>query len=355
MQQKYFPEIDRLRGVAILMVIWHHLAYFDLSRFVGSAFRETWAGVDLFFVISGFVIYRSLRGRGVGEFYCRRFWRIAPLAVLWTLLPLAAVAIFGAHSPAIALDKLARGAGEILTLRFNYSSLLGSETSFLYAPFWSLCVEEHFYLLLPWLLLLVTGKQARIALCLALIALTVLVFRPLSPSFFPQSHAFVVFRLATQCRLDALFLGVLLSEWAWRMPEVRRGWMTVVSVAGVCAISWLPLGMTEPRAYNWGLLAIALVSGLLVLLASQDRGWIFEIPYLGEFFRRVGKASYALYLSHMPAYFFLDAIFSHDNREFSDIEAILFTLGYALLLTALAWASHRFVEEPLRRYARKAS
>ncbi|MGZ3653530.1 MAG: acyltransferase family protein [Bdellovibrionota bacterium] len=346
---KYFPEIDRLRGVAILLVIFHHLAsrpFGILAPFVDPFWSETWVGVDLFFVISGFVVARSLAGSEPGAFYRRRFWRIAPSAALWAVIPLLAVLVMGGVSASTSVAQIWHDFLGIISLTFNYSYAYAREASLLLSPYWSLCVEEHFYLVLPLLFLAVRGRRGRIALGAFVILLTPLFLRPVIKAWIPPPHPIPYFRCATHCRLDGLFLGVLLAELGLVFRRGRFwGPVAVLLLMGMVA---LPNWMSTEARYNWGLSFLALLSGGLVLLASQNRGWVLEWPFVGDVLRAVGKRSYALYLTHVPAYFLAVALFRANGRAVGGAEAAVITGVYGVILAALALGSYRWVERPLR-------
>jgi peptidoglycan/LPS O-acetylase OafA/YrhL len=166
MTPKRYLEIERLRAIAVIWVILHHSVAF--SPYVNQLFKQGWTGVDLFFVISGFVVAKSFDsklptqdsssnlmdklkfyGPHLKTFWGRRIMRIVPLALGWILISSALwqwVPDWQAFAP---YEKgYSREIISFLTLQINFINLHQASKFFHY---WSLAVEEHFYLLLPFL------------------------------------------------------------------------------------------------------------------------------------------------------------------------------------------------------------
>ena len=142
---KRFPEIDRLRGLAIVLAVFNHepLHWLVMSWFTGLV------GVHLFFVISGFVITRLLLSLPANStvplrvFYTRRFYRLAPMALLSMGFVLAASSVFNAQHAWSSPAEVRAQIRSILLLDYNYQHWkLGWDLIY----FWSLVVEEHFYI-----------------------------------------------------------------------------------------------------------------------------------------------------------------------------------------------------------------
>lgn len=189
-------EIDALRGIAVLMVVGFHYFGNPTAGFHGIipewVFSGGWAGVDLFFVISGYLLGGQLLDGGVGlrAFYLRRAARIFPLYLI--LLLVAAIANPMLHPI------------PYLTMTQNIAFALGMDPQQNgLALTWSLAVEEQFYLALPAVIFLIPRR--RLPLALGLIALGSVAARAVSS---PEAAYYLL-----PCRADALALGVLL---AWR-------------------------------------------------------------------------------------------------------------------------------------------
>jgi peptidoglycan/LPS O-acetylase OafA/YrhL len=266
--------------------------------------RGGWVGVDLFFVLSGFLVsgllfteYKSRARLGIGRFYTRRGWKIYPP---FFVLIAATIAM---HLAARVPLPRAPLASELLFLQ-SYVAGMWNHT-------WSLAVEEHFYLLLPLALALVLrwnrGSPAPLQPVLALaavVALCALLGRLLNwycrPSYSHLTHLF-----ASHLRLDSLFFGVAIS-YAYhfhtaRFVELLTPWRRALVLVG--AILFTPAFVLEvessPLIYTVGLTVFYLGSGMMVVgvLLSDvpQRPAIVLLAALGAY-------SYSIYLWHMPVH-----------------------------------------------------
>jgi len=221
-------EIEGLRGWAILTVL---IAHFESVRHVlfGSMNFYGASGVDVFFVISGFVITRSLLrllpDYGPGDsitarltrslpafrvFFYRRFFRIVPMALLWSFPALMLVGLFQGNPFESVYSSSLSQTLAVLTLQFNYRLLYWGNVEL--SHYWSLMVEEHFYLLFPWLLVLIPSTRGRIRAMYFGIVLVAVVVRSLPPwKGIPQSNAASYWHYASHTNFDFLLWGALLS------------------------------------------------------------------------------------------------------------------------------------------------
>ena len=270
------PSLDVLRGVAVLMVICNHYRYLAFMR-------AGWMGVDLFFVLSGFLIsgllFANLRRNGridLSRFLIRRGLKIYP-AFYFFLFMTALL------SPIVRRDQ--RFLSEVLFLQ-SYLPRVWGHT-------WSLAVEEHFYFFLPILLialnrlrrisLLPTIAVVLIAICLVLRIITALHSDDMESVLTP-----------THLRIDALFAGVTLGYfYHYRRSEfenLSRWWIGVLGF--VLLLPSLLTDTTNPLLasiqFSYNLAGFA-----LILLWANTRSLRF--PVLGE----IGRYSYSIYLWHL--------------------------------------------------------
>lgn len=329
------PVLDGLRGLAILLVLFHHFTVVNstsgvdwiLLRLSGTA----WCGVDLFFVLSGFLIGGILldsRGRPgyFRTFYARRTLRIFPLyyaVVALALVVLPAVAAW-IRSPAIAekLDRLSHLDGSQLwywTYLSNYAiAWAGNFQNPILGVSWSLAIEEQFYLLWPavvWLL----PRRALAVTCVLIAAgslglRTWLVLRGADP---------IVPYVITPARLDALAIGCLLAIGArraggglapWRRPaawgvaiaallvlaivetDLRTGWATRLPAYERGEISW-----AGPLMGSVGFTILPLgFACLLILAVTAGASSLLRRILAGSALGLLGHLSYGLYLVHVP-------------------------------------------------------
>jgi len=313
----HVPALDGLRGVAVLLVLAFHFAHIDgeggtVERALLGAARSGWAGVDLFFVLSGFLITGILLdARGTTgyfrAFYLRRVLRIFPLyyaylAILFFLLP----ALF----PALEVKGATQGwlwtyLGNILFAREG-----GFQASPYTGHFWSLAVEEQFYLLWPFLVWLLPRRRLAV-LCVGLVAGAFVLRFAIHRTTFNATAAYVL----TPARMDALAMGALVAiamrEPAW-WPRVRLGAPWVLSAAaGAVAAVWVGQGGLfggDPVVQVWAFGPIAAgFAALLVLAVDGNGGSPLSRGLTRPGLRAAGKYSYGLYVLHYPVLLALEA------------------------------------------------
>ncbi len=358
-------DIEVLRAVAVLAVLYQHAG--NLLPWTSASLERAYDclggsfGVDLFFAVSGFVIARDLvprllqaRERGqawrvVLAFWVRRIWRLWPSAWLWLGLILVAVVGFnrsGAFGGLPAnLEATAAGVLQYANFRFAQNFMVHElGASFVY---WSLSLEEQFYLAFPVLILLFRRRLVWFLLMFALVQMA-------TPRL--QSPLMVF-------RTDALALGVLIALWSGR-PSWRAGLPALLALgrAGRLALAGLALlamallcSRLEPTPYAVGL--IALLSAALVLLASHDRDLLLADGPLRRVLLWVGARSYALYLIHIPAFFATRELFFRLLPGEPPGVGLALAHGACtlVLLLGLAEANYRLVETPLRRHGARVS
>jgi len=363
--QEHIPELDGLRGMAILLVVAAHYfavpgtgAAFLLS---GYWFRLGWTGVDLFFVLSGFLIGGILLGaRGSPNyfktFYARRFFRIIPLYYAWIMLYVVLVAAAG--SWVAARIGTVQGIDVAIPAHFlflqNFHNFTKS-TVFLwwFSSTWSLAVEEQFYLLAP---LLVRGlPRRRLAMALVLVAMAAPALRFLIRAEF-SNGPWLAYRLMP-CRADSLAVGVL-AALLWTSPR-SRSWLQAHSMVLFGAVAILFAGvaylwrsnsdplqpLTQIAGYSW--LALFYAAILLLVLSRRD-SVVAAVMRLG-FLRELGSVSYCIYLVHESVFLFCNQMILHTHPLVTDAKAAGVTLIAALVTYAIAKVSWKFLEQPLLR------
>jgi peptidoglycan/LPS O-acetylase OafA/YrhL len=350
--------LDGLRAIAVLLVVVYHL-------FPESWLRGGFVGVDVFFVISGFLITTLLlREIGAsGRIRFLRFWRRRARRLLPALLALLTVCSTVAWL--IGGDVLVRLGPQLLgavTFSYNWISIAGGggyfsdSTPELFRNLWSLAVEEQFYVVWPLLLplvLLIPRVRVRVIVILAASAasavwmgVVVLSGTDLTRAYFgTDTHAF------------GILLGVALAfglhgmrgERAWmRHPLARVGAASagVLALAGLVAVATVP---ESPTLVSFpGTIAAASLLGAVVVVAGlwpgAGFGRVLDVAPL----RWIGDRSYGIYLWHWPLLVLLMAGF---QGAATSTEVPLAIGVAALVLTfAAAELSARFLETPVRRH-----
>src|SRR5262245_58290490 len=213
----FIRELDGLRGIAILMVMVHRFWPRTGVGVAADVAGAGWIGVDLFFVISGFLIAGILLGtKGdpgyFRNFYARRALRILPLYYLFVI----GVFVAFAHNA----EFLARSGSPfwyLVHLGNVPEGLLGLNTPYWIAPVWSLAIEEQFYLTFPWLVKWLDVRRLTIIL-VSMIAIAP-VIRLITMFAFPDQER--VQYLFTLCRIDTIAIGCLLAV-VMRSVDVER-------------------------------------------------------------------------------------------------------------------------------------
>lgn len=298
--------LDVLRAVAVLLVLGRHMpelgtgaAPASVLAFLSVWERGGWIGVDLFFVLSGFLIsgllfreFQRFGGIRYGHFLARRGFKIYPAfyVMLGSVLWLAA-----AHGrPFVGWPVLL---SEMCFVQ-NYGLALFPHT-------WSLAVEEHFYLLLPLLLIALRGKTAtpfaalpRIFVVVAVAILAARFAVPPTPEAWWKEHLF-----PTHLRFDSLLFGVVLS-WCFHFHKAALDsfvarWRWLLALAAVALLA--PAFVLEVGGgwylHTLGLTAQYLASGAFLLLALPFRPrW--------RLLALIGAHSYSIYLWHIPVRYF---------------------------------------------------
>ncbi|QOY92335.1 acyltransferase family protein [Paludibaculum fermentans] len=304
-------ELDGLRGIAIFIVLVHHFwpgGDSPLGRF-GEIAHLGWMGVDLFFVISGFLICGILLDTAQDphyyrNFYARRSLRIFPpyyilLIFAFTLVPAAQVGVSYFDTDFI------RASGNPLWYFLyagNIREALTNQSAYILAPLWSLAIEEQFYISFPFLVASLRRENLWKALC-ALVIFAPL-FRILSVWLMPSLTRMPY--VATLARIDVISIGCLLAV-AFRTGRIRTNarWPLILALVLLAAtaacfqLGWLDRRTVECKTLGYSLTAF--LFGAIVLatiLSNGSRGTAFlrwgPLTYLG-------KICYGTYLLHLPA------------------------------------------------------
>ncbi|UZW55309.1 acyltransferase [Sphingobium sp. JS3065] len=332
----YRRDIDGLRALAVLPVLFYHV---HLWPFSGG-----FVGVDIFFVISGYLI-ASIVARELAEgrfsltaFYARRIRRIFP-----ALFATIAVTIAVGSQILLPLDYRALGLSAAATVLFASNLYFAGQSGYFggaaeEAPLlhtWSLAVEEQFYILFPILMLcafrlggrtrLLLGAMALLSFCAALLlagrAPVLAFYMP-----FPRAWEFLA--------------GALLAT--GRLPPLRSGWATqLCALGGIASIGWAVFGFSSATVFP-GLNALFPVLGALLILHAGQGGSAVGRMLGGAVPVAIGRISYSLYLWHWPIVVF----WAYRTDGQWRLREQLLVIFLSLLAAAFSW---RFIEEPFRR------
>ncbi len=334
---KYSKEIDGLRGVAVLSVLCFHLGI--------AAFSGGFVGVDIFFVISGFLITKIITDevRKTAEFdfknfYIRRIRRLFPALAFTLVLSFSCALLL--FSP----DFLARFGLSLLASLFSVSNFYFWKTNDYFAPgaelepllhTWSLSVEEQFYLAWPFVLVFLL-KRSRAHLPLYI--LTALLFLSLGANHYFHNQKELIFYLIP-FRVFELAIGGLLT-WAPRMQKAKPVFMQTIALAGMALIAYAVFAFDESIVFPSFNALIPCIGAAMVIYAGNNNLSSFVLG--NRLLISTGLISYSLYLIHWPMLVFY--------KYYKDIDVLNGAEILALSVTAfaIAWGMFRFVEQPFR-------
>jgi peptidoglycan/LPS O-acetylase OafA/YrhL len=339
MQQR-FPQLDAVRGIAILLVMLHNIGGKYPSFHLQYLFGNGWMGVDLFFVLSGFLITGILVDTKQSKdyfknFYVRRCLRIWPLyyslllfmfVLLPSLRPSEAHSIFEKSSPWWAFLLFLQNF--LLPISTNAAGPLGVT--------WSLAIEEQFYAVWPIVVRFCSRSQLR------LFAIAELCISPALRFYLSVHHVNLYTNVF--CRLDGLMAGALLalivrSETFVPSRFIRLAWFSFFIATPLAFV----LEAVHARWIVFSLTAVA--SAALVYLSLFSRQKSLQVIFQNKFMVYTGIISYGLYLLHKIPIGIVE-LFRLDRYP---LLAVLLILLTAYLLAALSW---NLLEKPFLRLKR---
>lgn len=344
------PDIEGLRAVAVLLVVAFHAQW--------SLFGGGYVGVDVFFVISGFLITSLLvaefgrAGRvSLQDFYARRARRILPAACV--VIVVSAIAVILLLNPLVAyrsLGDLGAAALYVSNVRFiraNLDYLAASTDHSVALHFWSLSVEEQFYLIWP-LLIVVTLtlgagiRRARwcLGVVLGIATLSSFIAGVVLTVSDPALAYMATFTRAWQFGVGAL-LGIvaLYHPGTGQVTTARRHFRRLLGWAGLAAVLLSAIAFTSSTPFPGTAALLPTVGAAAVIAAGvgpRIRGAVGSMLQLRPA-RWLGKISYSLYLWHWPVFVLLGG---------NAAPSLLLSVGLVLLSILLAAATYYLVERP---------
>ena len=296
----HVPALDGVRGIAILLVLFFHFP----APFVWLRPLTTigWCGVDLFFVLSGYLITGILYSSAnkphyFRNFYVRRSLRIFPLYYGFLVLTLLILPKF-VNPYWLGLETLHGRIPEYFLYYTNYANVFVGWSPASLGAFWSLAVEEHFYLFWP-MFIKVTPKNKLLLWCIIIVFLAL--FGRLAIAAFKMTWLAAYF--LTTSRVDSLVVGAVTAILVRQYPDWPKRWM--MSIGGTMLVILLGVAIWRGglmyndwpmRTFGYSILAFLFAS--VVWLAGNTRGRASHFlgnPILVTF----GKYSYCLYVFHM--------------------------------------------------------
>ncbi len=351
-------ELDGVRGLAIALVVVSHYLYLQwdapsgVEAYIRQAFRLTWSGVDLFFVLSGFLIVGILLDHRESEgyfrtFYLRRACRIVPVYACFL------GAFFGVRQfSGIDSEWITAMGGDwwlYPLLIQNFHMAFHGLSSHWLAPSWSLAIEEQFYLLVPFLVWFFNRKA------LLVVVISLILLAPLFRTLHGEG-SYASFFLPW-CRADGLMMGALLAI-AVRTPVVasffeRKPGVLVVGFLGMSPLIVVLMVFHHTPGGIWNHSLFSAWYGLLLLIAYYQSNRFASRLLRSPFLVWLGLRSYALYLIHQPVSGLLHYGILRQDPVLHSPVAIGVT-GLALVVSLLLCeGSYRFLETPVLKWGHR--
>lgn len=343
-ESRFRGDIQGLRGVAVALVVLFHAGV--------PGFKGGFVGVDIFFVLSGFLItgnlLREIKATGrikFREFYARRIRRLLPASFFVLLVTLIVVAIWFPPLllPGVAVDISSAGL-YVSNLDFAIRATDYFASSVIPSPvlhFWSLGVEEQFYLFWPLLMAAATIRKKNPAFKVLVLSLVVFASSLTFANWLlPRNQPWAFFSIPT--RAWELILGAILAcvvQSAAKLPRIIAG---LVGVVGMGMVLYSGLTQNDPLKFPGSSALTPTVGALLIILAGSISritipSRVLSIKPLQE----LGKVSYSLYLWHWPVLVIPQVI---AGNHLVLTERILL----ALLSVILAALTEKYIERPFR-------
>jgi len=302
--------LDHLRAFAIAFVVLFHYRFFGHPEWVSKVSGFGWTGVDLFFVLSGFLIAGQLfetvkRGAPVrvGEFFIKRFFRIIPpyFVVLILYFSFPALSEWGHLSPM----------WRYLTFTLNFGLDLQQFGTFSHA--WSLCVEEQFYLILPLCFWLFTNFKAGsksiyfiVALFIAGFIIRYLCWKYQVEPGFKKNDGRPLFNLyiyyPTYNRLDGLLTGVSIAGLFTFYPKVKEwvnkynNWILLVGIIAIATAYFVCADMQGFKTALYGFTLVSVAYGIILAAMVSPANILYKAKSVVT--SQIAALSYSIYLIH---------------------------------------------------------
>lgn len=332
----HLPALDGVRGIGVLMVMCAH--YYGLFGFASGSL-----GVDIFFVLSGFLITNLLLNEieqtgsvRIGNFIARRALRLVPALVLAVLSFGLIDLIFQIRPMETTLNAMA---GALVMYASNWIRAYNLFSMGEFGHTWSLAIEDQFYLVWPFALLVLTKASRPLAIA-TIVGAVVLVaanrYALLASGDVPIGYI----EAATHTRMDALLVGAIPAFlMRYRINKTAIFYAACAGALAVLAVA------VDPRDYLYKqpLVTVGVAAILMHLQANATS--FFHQALSVNWLTYTGKISYGLYLYHYPIWFLTVHTFGGDIDPKTKQVICLFVLGPASFL--VAWASYRFVEAPM--------
>jgi len=357
----HVPALDGIRGVAVMLVFISHFhwilskktGYSQVTpwKFINRTFEAGFLGVDIFFVLSGFLItslllkdHANKQPGMVGRFYKRRALRLLP-----ALYALLIVDFFVAWLENARMDFQWRTTWRALLYLNNWNvvwNFRGSRKDL--GHLWSLGIEEQFYIVWPAVVLLMLALKLHHQIIITVLSLAIAAIVVHRINLWNDDIYWLFIYIRTDTRVDSLLVGALFAYVYrhYRVPSQVLNWAATLCFAGLIYIKY-ELD-ASPFIMKTGFTVIAVLAGIIILAAAEG-AWFASRVLISRPLTIIGKVSYGLYLWHLPVFLILGRHVTSGPKPLR----LLIGIIVASVVTVISWF---FIEKPFlnlknRRYA----
>lgn len=359
--KKRIPELDGLRGIAILLVVSFHYLNNQLiqsenlwGRAIARITSFGWVGVDLFFVLSGFLIGNILirtrdSERYFSTFYIRRFLRIVPnyYLLLVIFLIIGAIPYFTTNYFLTGNNVIPSWSYFAMLHNLFMANLknLGNDAL---SVTWSIGIEEQFYLIFPFLLFFVKKKWMPVVLVLIIIA---------APLFRIQYEHWIPPYVLLFCRMDALAFGMLAAYFyeSGQVPILTQKFKRIViAILIISLLICLILFVKYNDLGIWRNTLLSIIFCISIIFSLAERPSWYRTFLRNGMLRWIGTISYSLYLFH----YLILGLFYHfagrkDGIGIYALTDILISAGALFFSLFFAWLVYQKLENPMVKWGKK--
>jgi peptidoglycan/LPS O-acetylase OafA/YrhL len=361
------PELDGLRGLACVMVVFMHQLVLmprpkrgTLEAAVYQGLAMSWTAIDIFFVLSGFLIGGILfdnwhTRRYFLPFYVRRSCRVFPLYFGWLALYYLLEPVLRPTLPEKVAEQLLGNAYPLWSyMSFTQNLLIAGALHFGPAWLgitWSLAVEEQFYLVLPWMVRFMRSRAVPYVLGACILGAPILRMW----LWYNIPYGGVGGYVLMPCRADELLLGVL-GAWAVRQGDVlerlQQNTRQLYRVLAALFVGVVCLAIYSPMLASWGMNSIgytwmALFYLCVLLIAVTEQGGPISRFLRLRWLQELGRISYCIYMIHITVVALVHGwLFGKWPRLVTGMDYVVDTFALALTV-GIAMLSWRFFERPI--------
>ena len=352
-QERRVLALDGIRGVMTILVVISH--YFGELPNGIKALSFGWVAVDMFFVLSGYLIGKLIIEKGESDnffkvFYMRRICRIIP-SYMVTIFVSWALIMYFRETVWIDADPLFPLWSYVAFVQNFFMVSTESIGAHWLAPTWTLVVEEHFYLIAPSLIVFTPKRYFRPVLIVMIVS--ALIFRILTFHFGMFSHMTSLVLLPG--RADLLMAGVFAASLITTPGIDWKRWMLWVRAIPLIAVTaTLVLSLLDGEGQHLLMVYSPLI--LAIGCASFLLGLVIDVPeaqrYKNATLRFFGDNSYAIYLTHMQVLGLMHGLILGSRPDITTWEQVMVSVLALPVAVVVGRALTRFVEEPMMAYGR---